>query len=95
MNEVENKGTTWKDVTACIITIFLIFLVVICMAKRDESKNIPSNGNTVNIDSILNTNDSIKITIKYIDSTKNEEIEKVLKLDNDSTLELFKQLVRE
>ena len=71
-----------------------VFGIVIFVAKY-EQKVVHNRLQPVNVDSILNTNDSIKIVIKYIDSTKNEEIEKVLKLDNDSTLELFKQLVRE
>ena len=91
MNET-NVG--WKELIKAICALILLFSVVIFTA-RYEQKVVHNKLQHVNVDSILNTNDSIKIVIKYIDSTKNEEIEKVLKLDNDSTLELFKQLVRE
>ena len=89
MNET-NVG--WKELIKAICALILLFSVVIFTA-RYEQKVVHNKLQHVNVDSILNTNDSIKIVIKYIDS--DEEIEKVLKLDNDSTLELFKQLVRE
>ena len=94
MSDNQTPQTLWTSVIAYLLGIVLIFILVICVAKCQEDVTI-TKPNTVDIDSLLTTNDSIKIVIKYIDSTKNEEIEKVLKLDNDSTLELFKQLVRE
>ena len=91
---MSDTNVTWKDLVKGIIALIILFLVVMFIAKQ-EQKVVQSNTDIVNVDSLLTTNDSIKIVIKYIDSTKHEEIEKVLKLDNDSTLELFKQLVRE
>ena len=88
------ETTNWRDTIVCLMCIVAIFFIVILCGKC-EDEHVPVKQNTVNVDSLLTTNDSIKIVIKYIDSTKNEEVEKVLKLDNDSTLELFKQLVRE
>lgn len=40
-------------------------------------------------------NDSIKLQIKQLDSLKNEKVIEVKGLSNDSTLQLFKQLVNE
>lgn len=91
---MSDTNVTWKDLVKGVIALIILFLVVMFIAKQ-EQKVAQSNTDIVNVDSLLTTNDSIKIVIKYIDSTKHEEIEKVLKLDNDSTLELFKQLVRE
>lgn len=90
-----NGESNWRDTIICIIVIFIIFFLVIISHKCENSESISTRPDIVNVDSLLNTNDSIKVVIKYIDSTKHEEIEKVLKLDNDSTLELFKKLVSE
>ncbi len=91
MNEDENL---WRNLLYTIVSVILVFVIVGVLCKCDGLDKKPTHTST-NIDSILNTNDSIKITINYIDSVKHEEVEKVLKLDNDSTIELFKQLVRE
>lgn len=91
---MSNEGTNWRDTIVCLMCIVVIFFIVILCAKCEDETEVVTTHKT-NVDSILTTNDSIKIVIKYIDSTKHEEVEKVLKLDNDSTIELFKQLVRE
>ena len=91
----ENKVTK-KDFLFAIIFIIICIFAIIGFSNIFFSPDPPPiKGNDVNIDSLLNTNDSIKVTIKYIDSIKHEEIEKVLNLSNDSTVELFKQLVKE
>lgn len=88
------ETTNWRDTIICLMFIVVIFIVVIICGKC-ENTHEPTTTQHINVDSLLNTNDSIKVVITYIDSVKNEEIQQVLKLDNDSTLELFKQLVRE
>lgn len=92
---MSNEGTNWRDTIICLICIVFIFFIIIVASRCDDREIPPTKPNKVNVDSLLNTNDSIKVVITYIDSVKNEEIQQVLKLDNDSTLELFKQLVRE
>lgn len=93
MNEPE---LNWRDVIVCFVFMCLIFLAVIIAVKCDAGHNDTFNTKTnVKVDSILNTNDSIKYVIKQKDSIKYEEVLKVRNLDNDSTVELFKQLVRE
>lgn len=47
------------------------------------------------VDSLQSRNDSIKAQIEIIKQNKENEIIKVISLDNDSTIKLFKQLVRE
>lgn len=91
---MSNEGTNWRDTIVCLMCIVVIFFIIILASKCDDKETSPTI-NTVNVDSLLNTNDSIQVVIKYIDSTKQHEIEKVLALDNDSTLELFKRLVSE
>ena len=90
-----NKEVTWRDLLVSCILLLIVMFIAMFVATNQNSKKIKTRPNTVNVDSLLNTNDSIKVVITYIDSVKNEEIQQVLKLDNDSTLELFKQLVRE
>lgn len=90
-----NKEVTWRDLLVSLILLLIVMFIAMFVATHQDHKVINSRPNTVNVDSLLNTNDSIKVVITYIDSVKNEEIQQVLKLDNDSTLELFKQLVRE
>lgn len=91
---MSNEGrVTWKDGLIALLAIILTFVIVAIIAKDEPSK--PIKENTINVDSLLTSSDSIKLVITYIDSVKNEEIQQVLKLDNDSTVELFKQLVRE
>jgi len=92
---IDNE-TNWRDTIVCLICMFLIFTIVILTARCDENyDNTPPVKGNVNVDSILNTNDSIKYVIKQKDSIKYEEVFKVRNLDNDSTVKLFKQLVRE
>lgn len=91
-----NEEHYFRDSIVCICCIVLVFILVIFAARCDENydNTLPVKGN-VNVDSILNTNDSIKYEIKQKDSIKYEEVFKVRNLDNDSTVKLFKELVRE
>lgn len=47
------------------------------------------------VDSLQSRNDTIKAQIEIIKQNRENEIIKVISLDNDSTIKLFKQLVRE
>ena len=82
-----------------IITIaFILICIGIIVAienTRYNRYNTPPIKENVNVDSILNTNDSINYVIKQKDSIKYEEVFKVRNLDNDTTIKLFKELVRE
>ena len=82
-----------------IITIaFILICIGIIVAienTRYNRYNTPPIKENVNVDSILNTNDSINYVIKQKDSIKYEEVFKVRNLDNDSTVKLFEELVRE
>lgn len=90
---MNDKGkVTWKDCLIAILMCILVLLIAGIIVKDQPSPPVKGN---VNIDSLLNANDSLKVVIQITDSVKNEKIEQVLALDNDSTLELFKQLVRE
>lgn len=47
------------------------------------------------IDSLITTNDSIKIQVNKLDSIKDVKVIEVRSLDNDSTIKLFYELVSE
>lgn len=66
---------------------------VIITAKCDEGEY--SEIDTERIDSLIRVKDSIKIKIDKLDSIKNAKIIEVSTLDNDSTVKLFYELVKE
>lgn len=86
----------FRDSIVCITCIVLIFFIVIFASRCDErNTTTPPVKERVDIDSVLKTNDSIKLVVYQKDSIKYEEVFKVRNLDNDSTVKLFKELVRE
>lgn len=91
-----NEEHYFRDSIVCITCIVLIFFIVIFASKCDEHNTVtPPVKERINIDSVLKTNDSIKLVVYQKDSIKYEEVFKVRNLDNDSTIKLFKELVRE
>lgn len=92
----KQPGVNWKDTLPFLIILVLVFALVIWAAKYDERHSeITPVKEMTDVDSILNTNDSIKYVIKQKDSIKYDEIFKVRNFDNDSTIKLFEELVRE
>lgn len=92
------KDIEMKD--GCVFCVwFLAFLILLALANfiietcSDKPKlpTIP----TSKIDSIEKANKKRKESIKILDSIKNDTVEKVKNLSNDSTLDLFRELVRE
>ena len=81
-------------ITIAFILICIGIIVAIENTRYNRYDTPPVKGN-VNVDSILNTNDNINYVIKQKDSIKYEEVFKVRNLDNDSTVKLFEELVRE
>ena len=92
---MKDKATSKDWLVTVVFTIICIGLIVAIEHIGYNKYDKQSTNNKAKVDSILNTNDSIRYVIKQKDSTKYEEIFKVRNLDNDSTVELFKQLVRE
>lgn len=76
-----------------VIMIIIVFIVINKKQKDDDIKT-PIKEMVV-IDSITVVNDSINKKIKELKNKKNEEVNKVIYLDNDSSIKLFKRLVRE
>ena len=82
------------------IANFLIILIVgiligsLVTIKFNDIYEDPKVDTTV-IDSLIKVNDSIKIKVEHLDSVKNAKVIEVSTLNNDSTLKLFYELVKE
>lgn len=82
-------------ITNCIITFMLGILCGIFVTIHYCNPVKYAKDSKIKIDSLTTINDSIKLKIKKLDSTKNAKIIEVSTLDNDSTLKLFYKLVSE
>ncbi len=77
-----------------VVNIILIILGIIgVIAICDIRNNKPPVKESVVIDSLTKTNDSIKLKVESLYSIKNAKIIEVSALDNDSTIKLFYKLV--
>lgn len=76
-------------VGSIVVSYFISFVLL----KKYEIK--PPIEEIRYVDSLQSRNDTIKAQIEIIKQNKENEIIKVISLDNDSTIKLFKQLVRE
>ena len=92
---MKERATTKDWLIALVFILICVGLIVAIENVGYNKYDTPPVKGTVNVDSILNTNDSIKYVIKQKDSIKYEEVFNVRNLDNDSTVKLFKELVRE
>lgn len=85
-----------KDNLASMFAVMFIFamffVVAVKCCKHDKQSNSPVRES---VDSILKQNDSIKLVIIKLNEDKNEKIIEVKELDNDSTIKLFLELVKD
>ena len=81
-----------------IIAIFALaiygFVKLINGNNKKEQTTSPVE-EVVRVDSIIRENNNTKIIIEHLNNDKNEEVIKVRNLSNDSTLNLFYELVKE
>lgn len=81
------------------IELVLPFIIGIFVGAALENSRINKQRSplekNIAIDSLVKTNDSIKLKIETLDSIKNAKVIEVSTLDNDSTIKLFYQLVKE
>lgn len=84
------------DALNLAIVVFILALAVVgiyCLiCHRGTTSPVEEN---THIDSLITTNDSIKLKVEHLDSIKNAKIIEVASLDNDSTVKLFYKLVSE
>lgn len=90
-----NREPNWKDwlITALIVIIGVLGIYIVESKFRHNRYDVPTSNEKV--DSLLQSNDSIKQVVINLDSAKKYEIQKVNTLGRDSTIELFKELVSE
>lgn len=79
--------------TILFIAIVIAVIGIINTCNKTHKKS-PVKESIV-IDSLTTTNDSLKININKLDSIKDVKVIEVLSLDNDSTIKLFYELVSE
>ena len=89
----------FSDMADTIAGTVLFIAVVCCIIgfvgtchKVDSTTPVKES---MHIDSLITTNDSIKIQVNKLDSIKDVKVIEVLSLDNDSTVKLFYKLVSE
>lgn len=78
-------------VVVIVATIFFMIGAVVGYKFNDDTTR--PVGEIVKVDSLIKVNDSIKIKVERLDSVKNAKIIEVQTLDNDSTVNLFYELI--
>ena len=78
-----------------IIVAIIAFILGVLIGYMYDKSPKATEGSTAKIDSLITVNDSIKIKVEKLDSIKDAKIIEVSTLDNDSTLKLFYELIRE
>lgn len=81
------------NIVVIIIGIIVAYFVSFVLLKKCDNK--PPIEEIHYIDSLQYRNDTIKKQIEILKQKRDDEIVKVNNLDNDSTIKLFKRLVRE
>ena len=78
---------------SCII--FIVLVVTLCASIAICDYHHKKNNNIIETDVELQKhNDSLKIEVDNLDSIKNAKVIEVQKLDNDSTVKLFYELIK-
>lgn len=77
---------------ACVVGGFVLGVILASNVGRTPSTPVEK---IEVIDSLTKVNDSIKLKVENLDSIKNAKVIEVSTLDNDSTLKLFYELVKE
>lgn len=83
----------WIQGLLFYIAIVGITLIFIKYCNRTSTTTTPVEN--IQIDSITKENTKLIIEVEHLDSIKDAKIIEVKSLDNDSTLKLFYQLIRE
>lgn len=79
-------------IVAAIVLIFALMGFCSIFKKNDNTTPIKE---MIAVDSLIKTNDSIKLKVEFLDSIKDAKIIEVSNLSNDSTIKLFYKLVSE
>ena len=75
--------------------VILILALVVCVSVIVSKHYHIKNNNIIEEDIELQKhNDSLKLKVNNLDSIKNAKVIEVQKLDNDSTIKLFYELIK-
>lgn len=75
--------------------VILILAIVVCISVIVGKHYHIKNNNIIEQDIELQKhNDSLKLKVNNLDSIKNAKVIEVQKLDNDSTVKLFYELIK-
>lgn len=89
----------FSDVMDTLAGTFLFIALVCCVIGMiglcNKKPVTPPVEESIVIDSLITTNDSIKVQVNKLDSIKDVKVIEVRSLDNDSTIKLFYKLVSE
>lgn len=85
----------YKIINILVIIGGIVISYFISFVLLKECDNKPPIEEIHYVDSLQSRNDTIKAQLEIIKQNRENEIIKVISLDNDSTIKLFKQLVQE
>lgn len=83
-----------NDIIYRIIDWSIIILLIVILFQYVRTDNIERLDKNVEIEKRDSINKILKVEVEYLDSMKNVRKVEVENIDNDSTLKLFKQLIR-
>lgn len=92
MNKINNILAIMFFAILAIIVGTICFYTIYNLYTKEVTTPVEE---THIVDSVVTVNHDIKITIENLNKEKNEKIEKVISLNDDSTLKLFYELLHE
>lgn len=87
------KKIWYNVIFVVIIYLTLCWCIRSCNNKQESNSKLPVE-KSINIDSIIHDNDSLKLVVSNLDSIKDAKVIEVLTLDNDSSVRLFYKLLK-
>lgn len=91
-----DKNNIFKAIWITLCLYLLIGIIGYIIYKNTTNTTTTSTPvESIQIDSITKENTKLIIEVEHLDSIKDAKIIEVKSLDNDSTLKLFYQLIRE
>lgn len=93
ISEWEKKAIEKVDNGIVVFVVAIVFYFLGYYSGFSVSKHEIID-EVIKADSMIKVNDSIKIKVEQLDSIKDAKIIEVQKLNNDSTVKLFYQLIR-
>ncbi len=94
-NEKENNSGFVISIVCCIVAFCLGLLLGYIHFKSTNNTDVPTPVKKEVIDTLYITRDSLIYRTKYLETIKHDTIEKIYRLNDSSSIDLFLQLVSE